>query len=107
MNIGTLFTSINLWVLFLSTILISFSFFEGGFQFGKYRCRTSSKKKDAPVGSIVVSTFVLLAFILAFTFSMAASHFDARKQAVLEDANEIRSTYGMDGLLPETGREKV
>jgi hypothetical protein len=43
----------------------------------------------------------LLAFMLAFTFSMAASRFDARRQAVLHEANAIGTTYLRTRLLPE------
>lgn len=43
----------------------------------------------------------LLAFILAFTFSMAATRFDARRQAMLEEANAIGTTYLRSRLLPE------
>ena len=44
----------------------------------------------------------LLAFILAFTFGMTASRFDARRQLVLEESNAIGTTYLRAGLLPQT-----
>ena len=42
----------------------------------------------------------LFAFMLAFTFGMAGSRFEARRQAVLEEANAIGTTYLRTRLLP-------
>jgi hypothetical protein len=49
----------------------------------------------------------LLAFMLAFTFSLAASRFDARRQVVLEEANAIGTTYLRARLLPEPQQTAV
>ena len=45
--------------------------------------------------------------MLAFTFSMAASRFEARRQVVLEEANAIGTTYLRARLLPEPQRGEV
>jgi hypothetical protein len=42
----------------------------------------------------------LLALLIAFTFSMALSHFEARRDAVLEEANAIGTTALRARLLP-------
>jgi hypothetical protein len=49
----------------------------------------------------------LLAFMLAFTFGLAASRFDARRQVVLEEANAIGTTYLRTRLLPEPERSET
>jgi hypothetical protein len=49
----------------------------------------------------VAATLGLLAFMLAFTFGMAASRFEERRQAVLAEANAISTTYLRGALLPE------
>jgi hypothetical protein len=43
----------------------------------------------------------LLAFMLAFTFGMAASHFDQRKKLVLDEADVIGTAYLRADLLPD------
>src|SRR4029077_19796645 len=58
-------------------------------------------EKEAPVGAMVGSVLGLLAFMLAFTFGMAASRFDTRKQLVLDEANAIGTTYLRTAMLPE------
>ncbi len=49
----------------------------------------------------------LLALLLGFTFSMAISRFETRKQLVLEEANAIGTTYLRAQLLPEPERREV
>jgi hypothetical protein len=49
----------------------------------------------------------LEAFILAFTFGAAASHFDARRQAALDEANAIRTAYMRADLISEPQRAEI
>src|SRR5690606_28962629 len=64
-------------------------------------------EKEQPVGAMVGSILGLLALLLAFTFSLAASRFEARRQAVLEEANAIGTTYLRTRLLPEPERQEL
>jgi hypothetical protein len=49
----------------------------------------------------------LLALMLAFTFSMALSRFEARRDAVLNEANAIGTTALRARLLPEPQRSET
>jgi hypothetical protein len=80
---------------------------EGGFRLGKWRHARSEDEKAAPVGTIVAAVLGLLAFLLAFTFQMAASRFESRRLAVLEEANAIHTAYLRTGLLPEPQRTET
>lgn len=80
---------------------------EGGYRFGKYRCQVSEAEATAPLGTIVGSILGLLAFMLAFTFSLAASRFEARRQMVVQEANSIGTTFLRAGLLPEAQANEV
>ena len=73
---------------------------EGGYRLGKYRRSRSEQEKEAPVGAMVGSTLGLLAFMLAFTFGLAATRFDTRRQLLLDEANAIGTTYLRAGMLP-------
>src|SRR5579862_5169150 len=90
-----------LWALFAATVVIVLLSIEGGYWLGKYRRRRSVEEKEAPVGAIVAATLGLLGFILAFTFGLAASRFDARRQMIVEEANAIGTAYLRAGLLPK------
>jgi hypothetical protein len=59
------------------------------------------------VGTIVAASLGLLAFLLAFTFGMAASRFDTRQTLVLDEANAIGTTYLRAALLPEPHRTEI
>lgn len=59
------------------------------------------------VGEMVASILALLAFLLAFTFGLAASRWEARREAVLEEANAIGTTYLRSRLLPEPQRTEA
>jgi hypothetical protein len=54
---------------------------------------------------MVGATLGLLAFILAFTFGLAAARFDTRRQVLMDEANAIGTTYLRAGMLPEQREE--
>lgn len=95
------------WALFGATVLIVMASIELGYRLGKIRRARSDQEKDAPVGSIVAATLGLLAFLLAFTFGLAASRFDARRMLVLDEANAIGTANLRAGLLPEPERSRI
>jgi hypothetical protein len=92
------------WVLFLITIAICLLSVEAGHRLGIYRVRRSELEKDTPIGGMVGATLGLLAFMMAFTFGLAANRFEARRQIVLEEANAIGTTYLRAGMLAEPMR---
>jgi hypothetical protein len=49
----------------------------------------------------------LMTFMLAFTFWIAETHFDAVRQAKINEANAIRTVYLRADLLPEPQRTEV
>jgi len=101
------FASLPLWGIFIGTLLLVSLSVEGGYRWATYKQNHSEKEKEAPVGAMVGATLGLLAFILAFTFSMAFDAFHARKQAVVDEANAIRTVYSLTGVIPEPHRTEV
>ena len=95
-----------LWGLCAATLLLVLLAVEVGYRLGRYRHRVSVQEKEAPVSGMVEATLGLLAFMLAFTFGMAATRFDSRRQAQLDEVNAIGTAYLRAGLLPE-GREEI
>jgi hypothetical protein len=93
--------ALPLWGLFLAILLLVLLSVEGGYRLGKYRRSRSEEEKEAPVGAMVGATLGLLAFMLAFTFGLAATRFDTRRQVLLDEANAIGTTYLRAGMLPE------
>lgn len=98
---------IPLWGMYLGTTVVVLVTVELGFQLGRYRQTNGLAEKDGPVGAMVAATLALLAFLLTFTFGLAASRFEARRQALLTEANAIGTTYLRAGLLPAPHRAEV
>jgi hypothetical protein len=92
-----------LWAFFAATCLFSGLALEAGYRLGGRR-RRSAPDHDGPVAAIVASVLALFAFLLAFTFSSAAARYEARRQAVLEEANSIGTTWLRAQMLQEPQR---
>src|SRR5262245_64494451 len=93
-----------IWLLFVAVCVFTGLALEGGYRFGRWRHARATEEKEAPVGAMVAAILALFAFLLAFTFGMAASRFEARRQGVLDEANAIGTTYLRTRLLPEPQR---
>jgi hypothetical protein len=96
-----------LWALLPVTVLLVFAAIEGGYHLAAARKRPSDKENDAPVGSVIGGTLGLLAFLLAFTFDMAASRFDARRELLLDEVNAIGTCYLRAALVPDPERIEI
>lgn len=99
--------ALPLWVIILSVALLLSLAIEGGYRLGVWRHNRARNEKGEPVGAMVASVLGLLALVLGFTFSLAASRFDARRIGVLKEANAIGTTYLRAQMLPETHRGEV
>ncbi|VTZ28320.1 conserved membrane hypothetical protein [Methylocella tundrae] len=63
--------------------------------------------QGADIGTLTAAALGLLALLLAFSFSIALSRFDARCKMVLEEANAIGSTANFALMLPEAAQGPV
>lgn len=104
MEVTGLLDRFPLWSLLPITIALALLAVEAGHRLATHRLRHSQPEKEAPVGGMVGATLGLLAFILAFTFGLAGSRYEARRQVVLSEANAIGTTYLRAGMLAEPMR---
>jgi hypothetical protein len=96
--------SIPIWLLIIIiTVLFSIAV-ELGFRVGKFKHDRLEEAQNPQVSTILGASLGLLAFFLAFTFSMAGSRYDERKKLVLDEANTVETTYLRAQLLPEPYR---
>ncbi len=96
-----------LWTLSLLTLAGVLLATEAGFRLGRHRNRRPEHEKESLMGAAVAAALGLVGFMLAFTFSVAGSRFDARRQAVLDEANAIGTTYLRAGILPDGRGDNV
>ena len=92
---------LNLVGMFLIPLLVVLIPILIGQRYGIYISKRSADIKEAPVGTVVGTAFGLLAFMLAFTFQIATGRYDARKNLLLDEVTNIRTTYLRAGLLQE------
>ncbi len=107
MDIEALVPNIPLWAVFIGSFLLVFLSIFIGYRIGCYHKRHSDGKEDAPIGSVVGATLGLLAFMLAFTFGIAANRFDTRKQLLLDEVNAIGTAYLRTDFLAEPYRTEI
>jgi hypothetical protein len=96
-----------LWAVFVITLVVVLGAIEAGFWLGARKRSRAEQAQKAPVGEIVGAMLGLLALLLAFTFSLAASRFDTRRGLVLDEANALGTTWLRAGLLPEPQRANI
>jgi hypothetical protein len=77
---------------------------ETGRRLGERRLAKDPDAAKAGSGAIEGAVFGLMALLIAFTFSGAASRFDARRALVVEEANDIGTAWLRLDLLPITAQ---
>lgn len=76
-------------------------------EIGHWLGARAGDQADDNVSTLEGAVIGLLALIVAFTFAMALTRFDARRDAVLAEANAIGTTALRASLLPEPHRKEV
>ncbi|MEI2690647.1 MAG: hypothetical protein V9H69_13440 [Anaerolineae bacterium] len=99
MTSDTFIDPLPLWAVLLGTILLGLLVGELGFRLGRFWQRSTHSNKEGSVGAMAAATLGMLAFLLAFVTSMAATRFDNRRALVVEEANAIGTTFLRAGFL--------
>ena len=99
MNMLSSFDKIPLLAVMLIFVLSMVIFIEIGFRVGTRHQGKPHKAQMAQVRAIMGASLGLLAFMLAFSFSMAQQHFEQRTQAYMLEISAIDSAYRGADLL--------
>jgi hypothetical protein len=91
---------ISVPAVFVVLVLLLFVAFEVGFWIGRWWQVRTPEETEGPTGTLVGGLLALMAFLLAITMSMASDRFDTRRGLVIEEANDIGTTYLRAGYLP-------
>lgn len=92
---------------FVGTVALVLVFVEIGYRLGRAAHRRSKDEKESPVAAIAGAILGLVAFMLAFTFGIASSRVDTRKQLIRDEANAIETTYLRADFLEEPDRQEA
>jgi hypothetical protein len=102
-----LFDLLPAWVIFVGTTVLILVSIYGGVFLARFRRKRSAQDKETSVSTLVGASTALLAFLLAFTFGLAASRFDAKRVFLLDEVNAIGTAFLRTGLIPEPHRTAV
>ena len=90
--------------LFMLSVGLMLLFIEIGFRLGKFNLHNSAKAQHSQVRAIMGAGLGLTAFMLAFTFAMAQSHYEVRVQGMLEEVRLMNDAFMQADLKPEPYR---
>ena len=99
--------NLGLWLIFGASIGFFLLGDEVGFRLGRWKRPKVDEDARSQIITIQGAMLGLLALLLGFTFSMAMSRFEVRKQQVLDESNAIGTTYLRAQLMPEPPRKEV
>lgn len=102
-----IFDTIPISTLFIVMAFSLFLAFEIGFQLSKYTAVKNDKEGFGSTSPMVGGLLGMLAFMLAFTFAMAAGQHNLRKQNVLDEANVIGTAFMRADLVGQRDEVKI
>ena len=91
----------------LTIFLIGFAVVLGATEIGRIVGVRSAGRGSDNVSTLQSAVLGLLALMIGFTFAMALSRFESRRDAVLNEANAIGTTALRARLLPEPHRTEA
>ncbi len=94
-----------IFVLIFSFVLLWLSTLIGDFL--RKRLRPLEEEERHDFGIVQAATLTLLGLIIGFTFSMAVSRYDQRKNYEAEEANAIGTEYVRADLLPAADAARI
>jgi len=92
-----------LWLVGVVFVLLLLAALELGYRFGVFQ-RHRWPNQEVGGGTVVQSALLaLLGLMLAFTYGASVSRFEARKTAVIDEANALTSAFNIAGMLGGEG----
>jgi len=99
---------IPLWVVAILFAVVLFLALESGFRIGlRQRHASKSSEKNTRGDVTLNSMLALLGLILAFTYAFTLSRADARKNAIVDEANVIGTAFFRADFLADPGRSDL
>jgi hypothetical protein len=99
--------SIPEWLIGLVTLVLLIVSVEIGYWIGLKAKVEMTQPMKAQISTIQTAILTIFTFLLGFTFAMALSRFDNRKQMVVKESNAIGTAVLRSKLLPENQRAKM
>jgi hypothetical protein len=91
----------------LTIFVVAFAVMLASCEIGRWLAAQAVGKRAGTISTLESAIFGLLALMIGFTFALALSRFEARRDAVLNEANAIGTTALRARLLPEPHRTET
>jgi len=98
------FSKAPVGLLIIAAIIGTLLFIEIGYRLGKKNYLRQVHEKNEVTSSVTGYILALIAFIMAFTFSIVSGRYDTKKALVREETNTIRTAWFRSDFLPDTDR---
>ena len=95
------FYSVDEWIIYALIVLVIGVGAEGGAALARWRHIGTASDADRFLSTMAAPSIGLLALMIGFTFSMAVTRFEARKSALVTEANAIGTAALRGRMLPE------
>ena len=102
-NARVLFFRMNTWTLIVVILVVLAAFSAAGVLAGR-RLRTRSETLHGPVGVVQGTLLGLVGLLLAFGLTMAVGRYEERRSLVVQEADDIGTTYLRAQTLAEPAR---
>lgn len=99
--------SIPEWLIGLVTLILLIVSVEIGYWIGLKAKVEMTQPMKTQISTIQTAILTIFTFLLGFTFAMALSRFDNRKQMVVKESNAIGTAVLRSKLLPENQQAKM
>jgi hypothetical protein len=90
------------WLISIFILLAILLFIWLGVSFKKYEIKRGKEISVGPPSPVETSMLNLMALMLAFTFGMALTKFEARRRAIVDETNAIESAILRCKLFPDS-----
>ncbi len=97
----------NQWIFTLVVLSVLLGLTEIGYRIGLKLYAAKDEARRSQISGVQGAVLGLLGLLLGFTFSMALSRYETRRDLVLKEANAIGTTWLRAGLLPDAQRAPV
>src|SRR5262249_38994246 len=101
---GRLFSS--QWIVFLILVILLVGLSEVAWRMG-LACSRKKSEEEKDSGTVRSAVLALLGLLLGFSFAIAASRHEARRELLVEEANSIGTTARRAELLPQPHASNV
>ena len=101
------FPEIPIYLLSAIIFFLILLFNWGGFKFKKWQLEKYPDRVSGDLGSVEGSMLGAMALLLGFTFSIAISKFETRRQITVEEANDIGTAILRCDMYPDSVRNPL